>query len=243
MPGATPAAGATAEHPLRRETAGLAGVAPGTTGGAIPAARSCRYGRSAEQARGVPARRAGRRDATRAATGGLRTNRMPARRMDARTDAGVVAVVRMAWRKAQRRARRRAQCRRVGAMSSTLRRFPHAVADAAGVEDAGGAGRAVAELAAEAPFDLVERRQILQGHHHGSGRRPPLAAHTLAAAGLTASVRVACTFPRTLLPTIWEYAGLPGPCRMPWSRSPACPRLGRPRLCRRRPAIVQEHLS
>ena len=52
MPGATPATGATEEHPLRRKTAGFRGVAPGTTGGAIRAARSCRYARSGQQARG-----------------------------------------------------------------------------------------------------------------------------------------------------------------------------------------------
>ncbi len=52
MPGATPATGATEEHPLRRKTAGFRGVAPGNTGGAIRAARSCRYARSGQQARG-----------------------------------------------------------------------------------------------------------------------------------------------------------------------------------------------
>ena len=61
MPGATPAAGVIREHPLRRKTAGLRGVAPGITGGVIPRRPLLRKGRSVQQARGGPSRRPGRR--------------------------------------------------------------------------------------------------------------------------------------------------------------------------------------
>ena len=88
------ARGVTEERPLRRETAGFGGVAPGTTGGAIPAARVMPKARSVQQARAAPALRPGRRNVIRGATGDHRRNHTVTRQIERRRGAIWLSAVR-----------------------------------------------------------------------------------------------------------------------------------------------------
>ena len=77
------AMGVTEERPLRRETAGFTGVAPGTTGGAISGRPFVLMRAVGAVTRGIPAGAAPRAGVIPGVTGGRRPNHAPARRIRA----------------------------------------------------------------------------------------------------------------------------------------------------------------
>ena len=122
LPGATPSSGCDGGTPIAPQTVGFAGVAPGTTGGAIPGRPLVPQDRSVQQGRGAALPRSGRRDVIRGVTGGHRPNHTRARRIEAATVA--------------RAGSKRSAARRPApaAWSSAIRRSRGAVAEAGLVE-------------------------------------------------------------------------------------------------------------